>query len=439
MLCAWISLFNTIVSFFEAALIFSLCLYNFKIFLSPLKDCFIVFCTTLFLSCFLHHLDFSIALNLSIIFIFNVIFLYFKTKQLNFSIICMFLIYILYIIVNFITFSIVIISFGDKILSTNFYFTYYLIMFLVVYFISYFFKPVISDFKKNIFDFKYYLIFYVLFSFTFISLFFNDKLAKSLTDEKLFSFANISQIFFMFYMLTSITCLLLICSLHKKNLEKNYTKLENENYEEHIKTLEESNDNIRKLKHDMNNIFFSLNAYILNKDSEGLINYIQDSLLPLQPKINADTEKLRILDKIKNFPLKGLLSHKILMIQETGLKVNFNVLGSIDTVNKISIVDLCRILGIFIDNAAEAALESNDKIVNIFILKKENETLFIIENSYNSNTPSLAQMRKNKFSTKGTNRGFGLSIVDELIQKYDNITWDTKFRLELFSQELRIF
>ena len=45
---------------------------------------------------------------------------------------------------------------------------------------------------------------------------------------------------------------------------------------------------------------------------------------------------------------------------------------------------------------------------------------------------------KQGFSTKGENRGLGLSNLKEIIDKYKNVTLDTFIKNELFFQEITI-
>lgn len=77
--------------------------------------------------------------------------------------------------------------------------------------------------------------------------------------------------------------------------------------------------------------------------------------------------------------------------------------------------------------------------MNLGIIKSLNCTTFIIENSCLSNLPPIHKLFEDGFSTKGTDRGFGLNIVRRLInKKYPNILLNTKIESEIFKHELII-
>jgi two-component system, LytTR family, sensor histidine kinase AgrC len=101
---------------------------------------------------------------------------------------------------------------------------------------------------------------------------------------------------------------------------------------------------------------------------------------------------------------------------------------------------LSRIFGILIDNALEAAEESSDPCVRLAIIEDEKHYVFILINSIKETarepfSPSLLQ--KENFSTKGRDRGLGLSIVQSIIQLYpEYLTLKTTQGRQEFCQTL---
>ena len=73
------------------------------------------------------------------------------------------------------------------------------------------------------------------------------------------------------------------------------------------------------------------------------------------------------------------------------------------------------------------------------MIKTPGNVIIVILNSCPENIPPIYQLYKKNFSTKGTNRGIGLTSVKELIDKsYDNILLNTSASSGTFKQELII-
>ena len=104
----------------------------------------------------------------------------------------------------------------------------------------------------------------------------------------------------------------------------------------------------------------------------------------------------------------------------------------------MDIVDISRCLGILLDNAIEAALESDKKSMDIAIIKKNTSIIIVVANSYNGDIPVISKLFKEGFSTKGENRGLGLSNLKEIINKYNNVSLDTYIKEQKFYQELLV-
>jgi len=105
---------------------------------------------------------------------------------------------------------------------------------------------------------------------------------------------------------------------------------------------------------------------------------------------------------------------------------------------KIDIIVLVRILGIFLDNSIEELkyLEKGNLSIAIFLIEKD--TYIIIENTTKNDMQSLHELKKEGFSTKGKDRGLGLSNADQLIQKYPYLLWETSIEKNKFIQTLII-
>ena len=141
--------------------------------------------------------------------------------------------------------------------------------------------------------------------------------------------------------------------------------------QEYTRNLEVMCNNLRLFKHDCINILTSMSGYIENGDMEELKTYFEGKILPTRNLIAQGDYKLNQLSNIGILEIKSLLSAKMIYAHETGIDVTIDIPDfaaefSMDT------VDLARILGIFLDNAIEAALETAHPKVGLNIIQNPN-------------------------------------------------------------------
>ncbi|SHH54767.1 two-component system, AgrA family, sensor histidine kinase AgrC [Tepidibacter thalassicus DSM 15285] len=216
--------------------------------------------------------------------------------------------------------------------------------------------------------------------------------------------------------------------LYKLYIEKN----EKRNIQLYVNMIEESLENMRVFRHDYRNTLMCINGYILTNNMEGLKKYFYENLM------NDKYMNVNIygLINIKNIPVKGLVSIKLAKASSLGLNLNLNIENNIEDF-LLRDIDICKILGILIDNAIEASIESNDKIINIGMEDDGDEIYIIISNSFKSK-PNINRIFEKGYSTKGEDRGLGLNIVRKLNKKYHNMSINTFIKDNLFHQEILI-
>ncbi|WP_455822597.1 sensor histidine kinase [Clostridium butyricum] len=207
--------------------------------------------------------------------------------------------------------------------------------------------------------------------------------------------------------------------------------------QEYTSNLEKLYTEMREFRHDYINILSSIIGYIENKDICGLEVYFNNKIIPLGKGIETNNFKIGHLKNVKILELKGILSSKLIRAQELGIDVFIDIMEDITRID-IDIVDLCRIVGILIDNAIESALISTNRSLKVAIVNKNKSTIIAIINSCPENTPPIYKLFEKGFSTKGRNRGLGLSNLKELISNYNNCSLDTIVEHGEFIQNLEI-
>lgn len=226
---------------------------------------------------------------------------------------------------------------------------------------------------------------------------------------------------------------------NKKNIKKQIIYEQNsknlENLMEYSNIMENMIDESRRFRHDYINILSTINGYIEDKDIDGLEEYFREEILCKSLKVNYN--KLFNLKNIKISSIKGLLSSKIITALDLNLNVHIEINEMIDNIS-VDIIDICRVLGILLDNAIEAASFTESKNLNIAIIKTDNFITFIITNSFSEQIHCVSKLYDEGFSTKGKNRGIGLNIAKDTIEEYPNILLNTEIKDNLFKQELVI-
>lgn len=243
-------------------------------------------------------------------------------------------------------------------------------------------------------------------------------------------------LFFIYFILLLIITYIILKSTIKE-LEFKNKKIQFENLQEYTSNLEKLYTEMREFRHDYINILSSIIGYIENKDICGLEVYFNDKIIPLGKGIETNNFKIGHLKNVKILELKGILSSKLIRAQELGIDVFIDIMEDITRID-IDIVDLCRIVGILIDNAIESALISTNRSLKVAIVNKNNSTIIAIINSCPENTPPIYKLFEKGFSTKGRNRGLGLSNLKELISNYNNCSLDTIVEHGEFIQNLEI-
>ncbi|WP_191767571.1 sensor histidine kinase [Clostridium cibarium] len=218
-----------------------------------------------------------------------------------------------------------------------------------------------------------------------------------------------------------------------------------ETRERQLKDLTEYNENLemlyndmRKFRHDYINILSSMAAYIEEEDLNGLKCYFRDRIVPLGTEINEKNSKVGLLHNIMIKEIKGVILTKVIRAQELGVNVDIDVAEKIEKVN-FDVIDLSICIGILLDNAIESAVACNDGKIKIGFINRSGSLMIVIINSFECSVPPIHKLYEKGFSTKGENRGIGLSNLREILSKYSHATLDTIIEEGEFRQILEIY
>lgn len=218
-------------------------------------------------------------------------------------------------------------------------------------------------------------------------------------------------------------------------LEKTTADLEQEKL--YNKTLQILHDNIRAFKHDFSNIIAGIGGYVETDDIEGLKKYYKQLLQDCSQVNNLSSLSP---DSINNPAVYAVLANKYYKADSLGIKINLETFIDFNNLH-MEIYEFTRILGIFMDNAIEAASECDNRLINVIIRNdlRQNRQLLIIENTYKNKDINLDKIYEKGYSTKPKNTGLGLWEVDKIIKKHKNLARYTTKTDEFFKQQLEIY
>lgn len=194
-----------------------------------------------------------------------------------------------------------------------------------------------------------------------------------------------------------------------------------------------------KRQHEYQNQLIIIKSMV-EDNSDELISYI-DGLL--NEEINSDD--IKWLDKLSNIPLgglKGLLYFKINQMVENKIKVSVSVSEKLSRKSLWKTYmdipqDISKIIGVYLDNAMEAASMSKDKEVEIQFYLENKNIVFSIGNTFEGKIDEN-QIDNEGYTSKGSGRGYGLSLVKDLLEKYEELEQERTIIENYYIQNLII-
>ena len=228
---------------------------------------------------------------------------------------------------------------------------------------------------------------------------------------------------------------LLVSIIYILILQKVITKSEeNKELKTYIELTQELSEDLRRFKHNYMNLLYALGGYIEHKEWRDLENYYVDLI---KESREVKSNNLFSIQNIKNSALFGLISQKIKKASEMSVDIVINIPNEVEDLG-IRDSSICEVLGVYFDNAIESASETNKKCIVFEVINEEESIDIVMKNTFN-NKPDLNKIFEKGYTTKkSSGKGLGLYFAKKILERYENVLYNTYIKDDMFVQEIII-
>ncbi len=198
--------------------------------------------------------------------------------------------------------------------------------------------------------------------------------------------------------------------------------------------LEKIYDEFRGFRHDYANILLTLEDGIYREDWEQVKQVYEQTVKPTGQLMRKNEYSFVKLRNLYVSEVKSILAAKIIMAQQMKIDVSLEIEEPIQLI-QMELISFTRVLSILLDNAIEAAANTEAAKLWIVLLEDPAAQRIIIENSSGENI-SLRRLGERGYSSKGKGRGRGLYNVQQILKEDHFVSLETETRSNLFSQTL---
>ncbi len=202
------------------------------------------------------------------------------------------------------------------------------------------------------------------------------------------------------------------------------------------RVLEDIQQDVRHFQHDYKNILSSFYLQLKEGRVEEAQALLEEKFLSFDQNVSYNIKQMHFLNNIQQMEIKSLLLTKMLQMEQKNIKFQVEVMDLISEFH-IETEDLVRCLGILLDNAMEEETLTEEKTVH-FVAYRDDSTVTIMIKNHLQEEKKIAEITQEGYSTKGDNRGIGLSSYQKILNKYPNVLNKTVVSDNQFQQVLKM-
>lgn len=204
----------------------------------------------------------------------------------------------------------------------------------------------------------------------------------------------------------------------------------------YIEKMEQLQAEVRRFRHDFKNMTAGMYLQAREGDLDAIRSFIREMTEDFDRQAG---EQIRLMNQLANVhmvEIKGLLLEKLAQMQKEEIRCDLEVLHPFEETRMRS-TDLCRCLGILMDNAADEVRGKEDARIHLMISSQDGCTTFRIKNTLYGKV-DFQSLGTAGYTTKGEGHGIGLESYRKILGRYDFVFPFTAIQDGYFVQELKI-
>lgn len=219
----------------------------------------------------------------------------------------------------------------------------------------------------------------------------------------------------VFVLLFIAVVIIILFKLERETIQKKQYLEQLHQYEQYNIVYKDLITEMRHRQHDFDNHLQAIYSISMACDS---IDELRKEFSDYYNKLNNDHYIYHLLKGSVPSVLVAFLYIKFKSLQDKGIYIDYELKIS-DIEKKILFPDIVELVGNLIDNAAEETMKNGSKDIRFSLVENDIGIQCRISNTYEGkNDEELKNIMQDGYSSKGKGRGYGLTNVNRIIEKY---------------------